>query len=75
MRIAAKLLKGNKVHPICETNSNSGYTAKVYMDMIKEGITEIFIEAGAVVSTPTVGLVLVGTWVFLPKGKCRFYHQ
>ena len=44
-------------------------TQQIYLDCIKEGITEIFIEAGAIVSTPTCGPCLGGHMGILAKGE------
>lgn len=44
-------------------------TQKVYLQCIKEGLTEIFVEAGAVVSTPTCGPCLGGHMGILAKGE------
>ena len=59
MRIAASILKGRKVsdHVRCIVIPA---TQQVYMDCITEGLTQIFIEAGCAVSTPTCGPCLGG---------------
>lgn len=59
LRIAAKILKGKR------TNSRVRLlvfpaTQKIYLDALHEGLLEIFIKAGAVVSTPTCGPCLGG---------------
>src|SRR5215471_11641746 len=54
MRQAAEILKGRKVHPDVRAIVIPG-SQKVYMQCITEGLTEIFIDAGCVVSTPTCG--------------------
>ena len=41
----------------------------VYLSMIKEGLTEIFIKAGAVVSTPTCGPCLGGHMGVMAAGE------
>ncbi|HHY70315.1 MAG TPA: 3-isopropylmalate dehydratase large subunit, partial [Thermoanaerobacterales bacterium] len=68
MRVAAKVIKGHKVHPYVRLIVIPA-TQQVYQDMIKEGIIEIFIEAGAVVSTPTCGPCLGGYMGILAKGE------
>lgn len=68
MRVAAKVLKGHKVHPYVRLIVIPA-TQQVYRDMMKEGITEIFIDAGAVVSTPTCGPCLGGYMGILAKGE------
>ena len=44
-------------------------TQRVYLEAIKEGLIEIFIEAGAVVSTPTCGPCLGGHMGILGEGE------
>ena len=59
MRIAAEILKGRKVAPYVRCIVIPA-TQEVYMQCIKEGLAEIFVEAGCVVSTPTCGPCLGG---------------
>jgi 3-isopropylmalate/(R)-2-methylmalate dehydratase large subunit len=68
LRIAAKILKGKKV--------KSGLrlivipaTQKIYLEAIKEGLVETFINAGGVVSTPTCGPCLGGHCGILTEGE------
>ena len=68
LRIAAEVLKGNKVHPDVRAIIFPG-TQKIYMQAMKEGLVEIFIEAGAAVSTPTCGPCLGGHMGILAKGE------
>lgn len=68
MRVAARVIKGHKVHPYVRLIVIPA-TQQVYRDMIKEGIAEIFIEAGAVVSTPTCGPCLGGYMGILAQGE------
>jgi 3-isopropylmalate/(R)-2-methylmalate dehydratase large subunit len=44
-------------------------TQKIYLEAIREGLIEIFIEAGAVVSTPTCGPCLGGHMGVLAAGE------
>ncbi len=44
-------------------------TQEVYLQCIKEGLAEIFIEAGAIVSTPTCGPCLGGYMGILAAGE------
>jgi len=70
LRVAAGVLKGRKVHPGVRCIVIPG-SQKVYMDALKEGLIEIFIEAGAAVSTPTCGPCLGGHMGILAAGeKC-----
>jgi 3-isopropylmalate/(R)-2-methylmalate dehydratase large subunit len=70
LQIAARVLKGKKVHKDVRCIIIPG-SQKVYMDALKEGLIEIFIEAGSVVSTPTCGPCLGGHMGILAAGeKC-----
>jgi len=68
LREAAQILKGNKVHPEVRMIIIPA-TQKIYMDALKEGLIEIFIEAQAVVSPPTCGPCLGGHMGILAKGE------
>lgn len=68
MRMAASIIKGKKVADGVRVIVIPA-TQQIYLDCIKEGITEIFIEAGAVVSTPTCGPCLGGHMGILAKGE------
>ncbi|MBV8163406.1 MAG: 3-isopropylmalate dehydratase large subunit [Candidatus Eremiobacteraeota bacterium] len=68
MRQAAEILKGRKVHPRVRAIVIPG-SQKVYLQCIKEGLTEIFIEAGCVVSTPTCGPCVGGHMGVLTEGE------
>jgi 3-isopropylmalate/(R)-2-methylmalate dehydratase large subunit len=68
LRIAAQILKGNKVHPRVRTIIIPA-TQRIYLEAMREGLLEIFIEAGAVVSTPTCGPCLGGHMGILAKGE------
>ncbi len=59
MRIAASILKGRKVAEGVRCIVIPA-TQQVYMDCITEGLTQIFIDAGCAVSTPTCGPCLGG---------------
>ena len=56
MRAAGQILKNRKVDPGVRTIIIPA-TQEIYKQCIKEGLLEIFIDAGAVVSTPTLVLV------------------
>ncbi len=68
LRLAAKILKGKKVHPnvrcIVIPASKS-----VYMQAMKEGLIDIFMEAGCAVSTSTCGPCLGGHMGVLAEGE------
>jgi len=68
LRVAAKILKGRKVKKGVRVIIFPG-TQKIYLDALKEGLIEQFIEAGAVVSTPTCGPCLGGHMGILAKGE------
>ena len=68
MRMAASVLKGKKVAKNVRTNIIPA-TQQIYLQCIKEGLAEIFIEAGAIVSTPTCGPCLGGHMGILAKGE------
>lgn len=68
MRIAAKILKGKKVHPDVRLIILPA-TQNIELQMIKEGLMEIFIKAGAAVSTPTCGPCLGGHMGILAEGE------
>nr|WP_312578318.1 3-isopropylmalate dehydratase large subunit [Sedimentibacter sp.] len=68
MRVAAEILKGHKVHPDVRTIIIPA-TQAVYKQCITEGLTEIFIDAGAAVSTPTCGPCLGGYMGILADGE------
>jgi 3-isopropylmalate/(R)-2-methylmalate dehydratase large subunit len=68
LREAAEVIKGKKV------NSNSRLivipaTQQIYLDAMKEGLAEIFVNAEAVFSTPTCGPCLGGHMGILAKGE------
>lgn len=68
LRAAAKVLKGRHVNPKVRTIIFPA-TQKIYLQALREGLLEIFIEAGAVVSTPTCGPCLGGHMGILAKGE------
>ncbi len=70
LRLAAGLLKKRTVREGLRCIIIPG-SQQVYMDCLKEGLIEIFITAGAVVSTPTCGPCLGGYMGVLAEGeKC-----
>jgi 3-isopropylmalate/(R)-2-methylmalate dehydratase large subunit len=68
LEIAASVLKGKKVHSEIRLIVIPG-TQNIYMEALRRGYIEIFIEAGAVVSTPTCGPCLGGHMGILAKGE------
>ena len=68
LEIAARILKGKKIHPGVRCIIIPG-TPQVYLDALTEGLIEIFIRAGAVVSPPTCGPCLGGHMGVLGDGE------
>jgi 3-isopropylmalate/(R)-2-methylmalate dehydratase large subunit len=68
MRAAAEILKGRKIHPRVRAIIIPG-SQKVYLDALREGLIEIFIEAQCAVSTPTCGPCLGGHMGVLASGE------
>jgi 3-isopropylmalate/(R)-2-methylmalate dehydratase large subunit len=70
LRLASSILKGRKVNPHLRCIILPG-SQQVYLDAMREGLIEIFIRAGAAVSTPTCGPCLGGHMGILAAGeKC-----
>jgi 3-isopropylmalate/(R)-2-methylmalate dehydratase large subunit len=68
LRIVAEILKGRKVHPEIRCIITPA-TQVVYYKALKEGLIDIFIEAGAVVTMATCGPCLGGHMGILGKGE------
>ena len=68
LRLAARILKGKQVSPGVRCIIIPG-TQQVYLDALHEGLVELFIKAGAVVSTPTCGPCLGGYMGVLAAGE------
>ncbi len=68
MRTAAKILDGRKVKKGIRCIVIPA-TQAVYLQCIEEGLTQIFIKAGAIVSTPTCGPCLGGYMGILAAGE------
>ena len=68
LRVAATVLEGKKIHPGVRCIIIPG-SQQVYLDALTEGLIEIFIRAGAVVSTPTCGPCLGGHMGVLAAGE------
>ena len=68
MRIAAQILKCRKVAKNVRCIVIPA-TQEVYLQCVREGLAEIFIEAGAVFSTPTCGPCLGGYMGILAEGE------
>ena len=68
MRTAAEIIKGKKIADGVRCIVIPA-TQSVYLQCIKEGIAEAFVEAGAIVSTPTCGPCLGGHMGILAAGE------
>jgi 3-isopropylmalate/(R)-2-methylmalate dehydratase large subunit len=68
LQIAGQILKGRKVHPRVRCIIIPG-SQQVYLDALTLGLIEIFVRAGAVVSTPTCGPCLGGHMGVLADGE------
>ena len=68
LRIAAQIMKGKKTAKGVRVIVIPG-TQKIYLDAVEEGLVRTFIEAGAVVSTPTCGPCLGGYMGVLAEGE------
>jgi 3-isopropylmalate/(R)-2-methylmalate dehydratase large subunit len=68
LRIAAHVLKGRKVHPDVRLIIFPA-TQAIWLEAVKQGWMEIFVDAGAAVSTPTCGPCLGGHMGILAEGE------
>jgi 3-isopropylmalate/(R)-2-methylmalate dehydratase large subunit len=68
LQIAAQILKGRKVHSGVRCIIIPA-TQQIYLDALTDGLIEIFIRAGAAVSTPTCGPCLGGFMGILAGGE------
>jgi len=65
---AAGILRGRQVHPNVRCIVIPG-TQAIYLQAVREGLAEVFVEAGAVLSTPTCGPCLGGYMGVLAEGE------
>lgn len=68
LQLAAQVLKGHRVNDNLRLLVIPG-TQEIYMQALREGLVEQFIEAGAAVSTPTCGPCLGGHMGILARGE------
>ena len=68
LRIAASVLKGKKIAKNVRCIILPG-TQQIWLDAMHEGLFDIFVNAGAVVSTPTCGPCLGGHMGILAQGE------
>ena len=70
MRKAAAILKGHTVHPDVRVMVIPA-TQKIYKECIKEGLLDIFVDAGCAVNTPSCGPCMGGHMGVMAAGeKC-----
>ena len=68
LRQAAALLRGRAVHPDTRAIIVPA-SRKIYAEALAEGLLEVFVEAGAIVSTPTCGACFGGSTGILAEGE------
>ena len=68
LKVAAEILKGKKVAKGVRVIVIPA-TQKIYLDAMEQGLLKIFIEAGAIVSTPTCGPCLGGYMGILAENE------
>ncbi len=68
LRKAAEVLKGRHIAKHCRTLIIPA-TQQIYRDAMKEGLFDIFLDAGCAISTPTCGPCLGGHMGILAKGE------
>jgi 3-isopropylmalate/(R)-2-methylmalate dehydratase large subunit len=66
--VAADIMKGKKTASGVRVLIIPA-TQRIYLDMLEKGLTKIFVEAGAAVSTPTCGPCLGGHMGILAEGE------
>jgi len=68
LRTAAELMRGRQVHSDVRCIVIPG-SQQVYLDAVREGLVEVFVKAGAAVSTPTCGPCIGGHMGVLAAGE------
>jgi 3-isopropylmalate/(R)-2-methylmalate dehydratase large subunit len=68
LRQTAEVLRGRRVHPDCRMIVVPA-TQRIYREAMKEGLLDLFVEAGAIVSTPTCGACFGGHMGVLGSGE------
>lgn len=68
LRQTAEILRGRKVHPDCRAIVVPA-TQSIYRQALREGLLDLFVEAGAMVSTPTCGACFGGHMGVLGAGE------
>ena len=68
LRQTAEVLRGRHVHPDCRLIVVPA-TQRIYREAMREGLLDVFVEAGAMVSTPTCGACFGGGMGVLGPGE------
>jgi 3-isopropylmalate/(R)-2-methylmalate dehydratase large subunit len=68
LQAAAEILRGRQIHPDVRCIVIPG-SQQVYKDALRQGLVEVFLESGAVFSTPTCGPCLGGHMGVLAGGE------
>ncbi len=68
LRQTAEVLRGHTVHPDCRMIVVPA-TQSIYREAMREGLLDLFVEAGAIVSTPTCGACFGGHMGVLGPGE------
>ncbi len=68
LELAARVLRGRQVHPDVRCLVIPG-TQAIFRRLAREGLMDVFVEAGAIVSTPTCGPCLGGYMGVLAAGE------
>ncbi|HEY7603700.1 MAG TPA: 3-isopropylmalate dehydratase large subunit [Gaiellaceae bacterium] len=68
LRQTAEILRGRRIHPDCRAIVVPA-TQRIYREAMREGLLDVFVEAGASVSTPTCGACFGGHMGVLAAGE------
>ncbi len=68
LRQTAEILRGRTIHPDCRAIVVPA-TQRIYREAMREGLLDVFVEAGASVSTPTCGACFGGHMGVLAAGE------
>jgi 3-isopropylmalate/(R)-2-methylmalate dehydratase large subunit len=68
LRQTAEILRGRSVHPACRAIVVPA-SQRIYREALAEGLLDLFVEAGCVVSTPTCGACFGGHTGVLAGGE------
>jgi 3-isopropylmalate/(R)-2-methylmalate dehydratase large subunit len=74
LRQTASILRGRSIHSDCRMIVVPA-TQRIYRQALAEGLLDLFVEAGAMVSTPTCGACFGGGMGVLGAGERAIDHQ